>query len=384
MKNNKILIADKDPLTEKWLSALLAKEGYDVKTARTGAEFLDKLESVQPSLAIIDPNFSDMKFALVHDVVSINPETANIPIIVLSNEDDPKVISSFFEKGISDYIVKRPQIENEILGKCMRFFREGGKIQTSSEYGRIISFFSPKGGIGISTLCLNMAHFLARRVDPKKVLVIDMVLPLGSLGLMTGSKQKGSLAQLTTESGTYTTRIMDKYISQNTDWDFSILEGSLTPSDALALIPPKVEPLFDALKQNYDYLFVEMGKTLSRISIPILEKSDLIVMITASDPVTVELTQSSLSYLYDIGIAKGNIFVILNRATGREGYSRNEIAKILDIPIEMTIPYADTNFNISTNQNKPYDNIHRPDSITMSLKDLTDKLVNRLEEPEEE
>ncbi|HKZ44971.1 MAG TPA: response regulator [Anaerolineales bacterium] len=383
MKNNKILIADKDHLTENWLSSLLSKEGYDVKTARTGKEFLEKIASEQPSLAIIDPDFPDMKFELVHDVISINPETADIPIIVLSNKDDPKVISALFDKGISDYIVKRPNIENEILGKCVRFFRFNKNKSSLADSGQIISFFSPKGGIGVSTLCLNMAHYLARRVEPKKVLVVDLVLPLGSLALMTGSKQKGSLAQLTTESGSYSTRILDKYISSSLDWKFSILEGSLTPDDALALIPPKVEPLFEALSANYDYLFVEMGKTLSRISIPILEKSDLIVLITGSDPVTVELTQSSLSYLYDIGIAKNNIFVILNRATGREGYSRNEIEEILDIPIEITVPYADTNFNLSTNQNKPYDSVHHSDSITMSLKDLTNKLLDRLEEVEE-
>jgi pilus assembly protein CpaE len=383
MINNKILIADKDPLTENWLSDLLTKEGYDVKTARTGTDFLEKLESEQPSLAIIDPVFPDMKFELITDVISINPSTADIPIIALSDVDDPKVIAAMFDKGISDYIVKRPQIENEILGKCARFFQRMKNKTVFTDTGKIISFFSPKGGIGVSTLCLNMAHYLARRVEPKKVLVVDLVLPLGSLALLAGSKQKGSLAQLTTESGSYTTRILDKYISSSLDWRFSILEGSLTPDDALNLIPPKVEPLFDALKSNYDYLFVEMGKTLSRISIPILEKSDLIVLITGSDPVTVELTQSSLSYLYDIGIAKKDIFTILNRATGREGYSMKEIEEILDIPIKTTIPYADTNFNFATNQNKPYDSVHRTDSITMSLKDLTNKLLERLEEVEE-
>ncbi|MFC2028297.1 response regulator [Chloroflexota bacterium] len=378
MMNNRVLIGDKNHSTEKWLSSILSREGYDVITANTGMSFLEKISSDQPNLVIIDPDFPDMKYEVIHDVVTVNPETADIPIIILSNEDDPNFIASMFNKGISDFIVKRPKIENEILGKCARFFQRSKDKKTITDSGQIISFFSPKGGTGVSTLCLNMAYSLAREVEQQKILVIDMVLPLGSLALLTGSEQKGSLAQLTTETDSYTTQILKKYISRSSEWNFSILEGSLTPDDAMGLLPNKVKPLFDALKMNYDYLFVEMGKTLSRINIPILKESDYIVMFTGSDPVTVELTHSSLSYLYNIGITKEKIFMVLNRATGREGYSRKEIEEFLDISIEITIPYADTNFNISNNQKKPYESVHQADSITMSLKDMTKKLLSRL------
>ena len=148
MENNKILVVDNDKATQTWLSTLLSSEGYEISIASNGEEFIQKFDSEQPNLVILDPLFPDMEYGLVFDVISLNPTTKDIPIIVLSNDDNPQTIASMFDKGASDYIVKRPHIENEILGKCARFFHQITPKSPLSVSGCTVSFFSPKGGIG--------------------------------------------------------------------------------------------------------------------------------------------------------------------------------------------------------------------------------------------
>ncbi len=379
MPKNTILLIDSDQLTLNWLSNLLTKAGYFVETAHTGVEGLTKIVSERPDLVIFELVLPDMNSEQVCDAIFQNPASAEIPLLILSSENNPQVIAEMYERGITDYIVKRPGSENEILGKCAGLLRHTRSTTRILTTGRLISFFSAKGGNGTSTLCLNLAHTLARLAAPKTVLVADMVLPLGSLSIITGSQHTDSIAQLTTEEGAYDYKKLKEYVSPTEKWGFSILQGSHTPHDAQNFNPDQLEALFDSLFLTFNYVIVDVGKTLSRISQFILERSETIVVVVGPDPLTVELTHASLQYLFDLGIEKEKLFPVLNRAVGREGLTKSEIEGRLNLPIQGSVPYAQNNFNLASNQNLPHALRFPDDVVSMALSDLAVALRKRID-----
>jgi Flp pilus assembly CpaE family ATPase len=197
-----------------------------------------------------------------------------------------------------------------------------------------------------------------------------MVLPLGSLSIMTGSQQDRSIVELTTEGGPYDYKKLKKFLAPARGWHFSILQGSRNPHDAQRFNPDQIEPLFESLLLMFNYVIVDLGKTLSRVSLPILDSSDGVVIVLCVDLVTVELTLAALKFLEETGIQKDKLFLILNRAVGREGLSKLEIERRFNLPIQGTVPYVQDNFNLASNQNVPYASRFPQDPCKLILNDL--------------
>jgi pilus assembly protein CpaE len=279
MTDNKILVIDNDQATTNWLANFLSDNGYAVTTAITGSEGLRAIEAEGPNLVILDMDLPDISGERVIESITHNPITAHIPVIVLTGEYNQQAITGLFEKGISDFVIKKPGVETELLGKCAVSLSRTRRPFDIAPTGRLISFFSPKGGTGTSTLCLNLAHLLAQQVETKTVLVADLVLPLGSLATMAGLHQGSSIARLTTEEGSYDSVDLKEFLVPSEDWNFYILQGSQSPHESQALNPTRIEPLFETLLTSFDYVIVDVGKTLSRISLPILKRSNVVVIV---------------------------------------------------------------------------------------------------------
>jgi DNA-binding response OmpR family regulator len=113
-KNKKNILIIDDELT--WLkitSHILKKNGYDVRTAKSGMEALKALKSYKPDLILSDVRMPDMNgFDLVDNLKKI-PKTSSTPIIFFSAIDDYDARKIARNLGAIDYLVK-PFNEDEV------------------------------------------------------------------------------------------------------------------------------------------------------------------------------------------------------------------------------------------------------------------------------
>jgi pilus assembly protein CpaE len=220
---------------------------------------------------------------------------------------------------------------------------------------------------------------ITKQINKKSTLVVDLVLPLGSLAIMTGVQDGDSIARLSLQMDSQDSRKMKDYLLPASVWNFSILPGSRTLHEGQKLDPTRIFPIVESLRYEFDFVIVDLGKTLSRISLPVINKSDILVVVLGPDLVTAELTQIAINYFEEIGIDEERMFLILNRAVGLEGLTKSEIEAKVSHPIQRTIPYARDNFTIATNQNVPYANKFPIDSISMELNNLAGLIIDSLE-----
>lgn len=372
-------IIDGNAATRKWLSDLLTKAGFVIQEAKSGREGLIKIDSERPDLVILELDLPDMDGIEVCKRIRANPDLDTTRIIVLTGRDDPEVITTVLDLGVNDYIIKRPGADRELLGKCTSLL---GRIKQGSQplsSGRIITFFSAKGGNGTSTLCANLANMLALQIAPKTLLVVDMALPLGSLSLITGVHKDSSIVKLMSELRSFDPASMTPYFAFLEPWNLSVLPSPRNPEEAQELDARRLDALFNALALAFNYVVVDIGRTLSRISLPILQRSNAVVIILGPDLVTVELSRVAIKYLTETGISTTRLFPILNRAVGREGLTKAQIEETLGLSIQGTVPNTQDNFTISNNQNLPYAKAFPFDTTTTMLKELARQLVYQIE-----
>lgn len=369
MAENSVLIIDSDPASVNWLEKLLTGKGFSISIATNGRDGITLVSNTQPDLIILDIQLEDIAGELVIEAIQ-QGGFSNIPIIVFSAVKNLLGISRLFQLGITDFVQKKPGIENELLGKCATSLIRARSTIGLRPKGELISFFSAKGGNGTSTLCLNLANSLAEQISPKTVLLVDLVLPFGSTAIMTGVSHRGSIASLTVDRQSLQTQKLNDYLLPVKNWSISILPGSESLLESQQLDPSQIIPILSSLLRAFDYVFVDLGKTLSGISQSVLDYSNTIAVVVGTDILTAELTRITLNYLETLGILDEKLFLILNRAVGLEGLTKMEMEERIGKPIQRTVRYARENFTLATNQHVPYSTQFPNDGLNMELQSL--------------
>jgi len=115
-------------------------------------------------------------------------------------------------------------------------------------------------------------------------------------------------------------------------------------------------------------VLVDLGRSLSKISLPIIHDADLVILILSTDLSTVNHTKKLWHYLREQGVDPKRVFPILNRAVGLEGLTKAEAEKILEIEIRLMIPYMMGNFTLANNQHLPISLKFPTDTASMVMK----------------
>ena len=116
-KKAKILLADDEEDIKTVISLYLGSKGYEVVTAYDGLDAIDKAKTEKPDLILLDVMMPIMNGFEVCQKLQGDPETQNIPIIMLSAAAQSETITKSIELGAKDYIVK--PFEPERLDKMI-------------------------------------------------------------------------------------------------------------------------------------------------------------------------------------------------------------------------------------------------------------------------
>ncbi|MEJ2758235.1 MAG: hypothetical protein P8046_07110 [Anaerolineales bacterium] len=251
---------------------------------------------------------------------------------------------------------------------------------TTSEFdGKTIIFISGKGGVGTSSLCVNMAQIASKALS-LDVTLADLVLPIGSLSAIVGDENAVNIIQ-TAELAASKAMIdfLEESLSKPENWSFRFLAGSKTPKQAEQIEVSRIPVIIEALKKLSDYVFVDLGKSLSRISLPIIKSADQIVLTLSLDKATVDQTLAVWQYLQAQGVEKDQIYFMINRAVSLEGLNKSEVEELLGVLVSLAVPYMGRNFTLSNNLNQPISEKFPQDAVTISLRQATEEILQKIE-----
>jgi pilus assembly protein CpaE len=198
----KILVIDDDVDTLKLVGLILQRQGYEVRVANSGAQALTILETDIPDLILLDIMMPEMDGYEVAKKLRTEIPTTDIPIIMFTAKSqlDDKVMG--FEAGADDYLTK-PTQPRELLAHIKAVLarstkgRKTGPIITpgGTERGFMIGVLGAKGGLGVSTIAINIGVALRESLK-KDVIIADFRPGQGSIGLELGYTKSEGLNRL--------------------------------------------------------------------------------------------------------------------------------------------------------------------------------------------
>jgi MinD-like ATPase involved in chromosome partitioning or flagellar assembly len=336
--------------------------------------------AASPDLVIFDPALPDMNAAQLIKALQENPHMAEVPCVVLSSHSNPEEMHFCLEAGCAEYFIKSGMVMMTLVDSVPRLLIEGRRLRKRSEKGYLLVFLSAKGGTGTSSLCANIGMNIACHSKQSMVAVADLVLPMGAIAPLVGVPEYGF--NVVDVAGQPSENITPANLRQNLvvppQWAFHLLPGAPDPETALNLQVSHIPHIVDTLRQAYHYVLVDLGRSLSKISMPIIHEADMVVLILSTDLSTVNHTKKLWHYLRGEGIDPARVYPILNRAVGLEGLTKAEAEKILEIEIRLMVPYMMGNFTLANNQHLPITVKFPTDTASMVMKQAAVEMSQRV------
>jgi DNA-binding response OmpR family regulator len=178
----RILVVDDNADLLQMIRMLLEERGgHEVMLSAEGEDGLAKARANPPDLAIIDVMMPGMNGYEVCRQLRRNPATAQIPIIVLTARGQPVDREAALAAGADDYIAK-PVTMAELLERVNRLLTSRIARRPA---GGTIAVLSLRGGVGVTTLAVNLAVTLARS-SPNQVCLVDLSPILRARGAPVG------------------------------------------------------------------------------------------------------------------------------------------------------------------------------------------------------
>jgi pilus assembly protein CpaE len=375
-----ILVVDENAASRNFLVNTLRQKQFKVLEAASGKEALIVAWRDEPDLVLFDPVLPDMADEEFIRKLRGNLRTTDTPLVALSSDPSPARKEACLSAGVNEYLIKSSQALPALEESLMRLFSDEKAPEAVSkkekEPGLLIVFLSAKGGTGTSSLCANLAMNIKQRQPEASVVVADLVLPIGSIGQIVGYEGKLNLATVAEFPARQTnTEYFRKNLPTPELWQFQLLAGASDPQQGNSLKGERIEQIVDTLRSTYDFVILDLGRSLSRISLPLIQKADLITLIVATDQSTIKLTKTVWDYLQTQGINHQKIYAILNRAVGLEGLTKAEAEEIIGITIKTTLPYMGSNFALANNLNQPITTKYPTDTASIIFKETAGDMV---------
>ena len=200
--------------------------------------------------------------------------------------------------------------------------------------GKIISVSSVKGGVGKTTILLNLAGIYCEL--GKRVLIIDMDLFSGGIAISLDIKNTKDIFMLVDSMANNRFTELSKYVtSYNSNID--VLAAPRDPREAMKVDSRYIPLIFDAAKKEYDVVLVDTSHVLNDINLTILDYSYMSLFIVTNDLVDLKNMKSLISIFKDTN--KDNYLTVLNnsRDTGKDYLTIFEIKNIIKTNIDYTI-----------------------------------------------
>ncbi len=384
----RILVVNSDATTSHF-HEYLQGEGYEVIESKTGEEAYNKALRQRPDLVITEALLAGMDgYSLVRKLRQ-NSITASIPILMLTSKSERVDKIAAFEAGVDDFVSK-PFHPEEVSFRIKRLVSNGkGSPQPRNEShhpGRAIAFFSPKGGVGKTTLAVNLATAL-RSSSAKSVVLFDADFFFGNAGVQLNLPANHTIIDLIKHIDDLDAQLADRILARHVS-GLRVLLGPPRPEQAELITPNHVSRLLTFLSDLYSYVIVDCQPSYDERILRILEQADDIILVVTPEIGPFRNISLFLDMAASIGVSLDKVHILLNRSNSQVGIEARQIEQTLNRRINYRVVSGGQAVVASTNRGTPLvlEKPKHPFSrqileIAESLTPATEKMIERAEAP---
>jgi pilus assembly protein CpaE len=298
-------------------------------------------------------------------------------IFLTSDYADIALLKKAMSAGVNEFFVQ-PIEENEVERALKRFKKRNQESisQQPKKNGKVITVFGSKGGVGTTTVAVNIATSIKNIDGTQSVALIDMNTLFGEIPFFLEMSPKFHWGEITKNIDRLDTTFLSNILSIHQSGVHVLpspayLNGHNRPTPSIMI------QILSIMKEMFDFIIIDGGQSTNDTSLKVLEMSDSILLITILSLPCLANSNKLIKSFTDLGyVQPDRIKVILNRNMNKSNISLYDVEKGIGRKLYWTISNDFVSSMASINQGKPLLNVAPKAHITKNICDLANSLSN--------
>jgi pilus assembly protein CpaE len=346
-----VAIASNDPGSSSQLQTALAQTGL-VGLVKQWTLPMDKLPDVgetMPDIVLLDlARDPEPCFTLGAHLRRLK---ADIRLIACSALVPPnhQLLLDAMRSGVQDFIPKpaKPEALEELLNRLSVEIQPGDR--RSAE--KLIVLMGSKGGVGTTTVAVNLGVQLASHTQ-KRTVLLDFARPLGNVHLMLDLHPRFGVRDAVESLDRLDTHFFGGLLSQHKT-KLEILGGVLLPEEWQSIPILPIERIVNVAQASFDMVLADLGTQFSSEWSSVLNRARMILMVAEANVPSLWTLERRLVALTGMGVESERIRIVINRWHKGDDEVLKTIEKKLKQPIFATLPNDFSKANTAVNLGTP-------------------------------
>lgn len=387
MPSNPILICARGTDLRNELETALAAAGHATRSVTTPADAVAAMRDAPVDLIVAEGLAASGAIASMRTAAG-GPPT---PILVVAPHGDVEARIAFLEAGADD-VIEAGFARSELEGRVMALLIRAGKVRpesTGTGVAEIVAFFSPKGGVGTTTLAVNTAVLLAGgggaesgptsaviTTAPSRVLLVDLDLQFGQVATHLNLQPRYDIAVLASdETAMSDADIARSYLTMHSS-GLAVLPAAARPESDFGITLEQVQRIFATLQPSFDHIVVDLGSRLDPRSMWVLEQADAHVLVLFPEIAALRAVSLLGAFLNDASTTiSARSHVVINHVFPKELLKTRDVENLLRTKPAAEVPYTEVDMIRSVNEGIPLV-VSRPTApATLAMKRIAQVVI---------
>lgn len=370
----RVLIVDDIPETRDNLKKLLYFEDdiEIIDAASNGREGVEKAAALHPDIVLMDINMPGMDGIQASELIS--QTDPNIQVVMMSVQGEADYLRRSMLAGAREFLIK--PFSSEELANSLRRVNQlaatraklqpqlqvapppqdtAGNGQPSTPQkprgSKIIALYSPKGGVGVTTITVNLAIAL-REETRARVAVVDASFQFGDVGVLLNLPANRTMADIVEAKNDPDEELLNGILAAHSS-GIKVLLAPPAPEQAELVTPDHIRKTLDVMKKMFDYIVVDTGKSISDPLLAVLDAAEQIILLSTADISALKDAKLFFEVTQKLEYPSSKVLLVLNRYDGKTGINARDVEGNIKHPVTGMIPREDKATNLALTRGIP-------------------------------
>jgi len=388
----RVVIVDDVEDTREYLTKLLHFESdiQVVGEAADGEEGIAIAQELRPDIVLMDINMPGRDG--ISATEAIRAQVPGTQVIMMSVQGEADYLRRSMLAGAREFLTKPFSID-ELLNSVRRVHqlsrgereaalspvREVVPVPSASvePTGRIFSVFSPKGGVGCSTVACNLAVAL-RSTTQKRVVLVDCNLQFGDVGILLNLQGGKTILDLVPHMEDLDREVISDVLIAHAS-GIKVLLAPPRPEMAELVTADHVKRILGELRESFDYVVVDLWPSFQETVLSVLDLSDQILVLLSLEMPAIKNVKLFLEVAEALGYPPDKVSLVLNRSDAVAGIKPGDVEAILRQPLWASIVTDTKLVPYAANQGVPFVISNRDSNVAKGITNLARMLSTRFD-----
>ncbi|MDC8758025.1 AAA family ATPase [Janthinobacterium fluminis] len=365
----KIAVISKDASALADMAALLRQRKPSDTVAAVAGTLAQLPGGTPPDVLVLDqPDVAEAELAQLERLGNGQPQLA---VILLCRNHTPQLLLQAMRAGVRE-VLASPAPPASLAAAVERV--EHKREQRQPAGGQVLAFISCKGGSGATFLATNLGYALAAS-GSKRVALIDLNLQFGDASLFVSEhKPLATLADVAQQIHRLDPSFLASSMLSITP-NYGVLAAPEDPAHANDVLPEHVDAILHLARRHYDFVILDIGRSLDAISIRALDQADTIYPILQTTLPYIRDGRRLLDAFRALGYPKKKIQLVVNRHDKGSDIRLQDLEGAYGSAIFKAIPNHYEAAAASVNQGVPILKLDPGSPLTRALQDFAQGLT---------